>query len=125
MRKVILKLPLYLSNYRKENKNKTWVSRLYTVGSNHSANYTCLVINASGENGSNTVEVEVKGNKEGLTGRVNLLPLCLDECVCMIGHLKMTPMNTSGNCLRISSNVSDDITFSMVTQNFDPDKFGW
>ena len=43
----------------------------------------------------------------------------------MIGHLKVTSMNTSGNCLRISSNVSDDITFSMVTQNFDPDKFGW
>ena len=67
----------------------------------------------------------MKGNKEGLTNRVNLLPFSLDECVCMIGHLKVTSMNTSENCLRISSNVSDDITFSMVTQNFDPDKFGW
>ena len=28
------------------------------------ANYTCLVINASGENGSATVGVEVEGNDE-------------------------------------------------------------
>lgn len=45
----------------------------------------------------------------------------------MIGHLKVSSMNTSGNCLKISSNISDhdDITFSMVTKNFDQETFRW
>ena len=47
--------------YRKQNKNKTWVSRLSVVTADDSANYTCLVINASGEKGSATVGVEVEG----------------------------------------------------------------
>ena len=49
---------------RKENKNKTWVSRLSAVTERDTANYTCLVINASGENGSATVGVEVEGKDE-------------------------------------------------------------
>ena len=46
---------------RKENQNKTWVSHLASVTSNNSGNYTCLVTNASGENGNKTVEVVVEG----------------------------------------------------------------
>ena len=51
---------------RKENKNKTWVSHLASVSSNNSGNYTCLVTNASGENGNKTVEVVVEGKVPGL-----------------------------------------------------------
>ena len=47
--------------YRKNNKNKTWISSISGVRKEDSGNSTCLVINASGENGSKTVEVEVGG----------------------------------------------------------------
>lgn len=46
---------------RIEKNNKTWVSHLASVSGEDSGNYTCLVTNASGENGSKTVEVVVQG----------------------------------------------------------------
>ena len=39
------------------------MSHLTSVSSNDSGNYTCLVTNASGENGNKTVEVVVEGDK--------------------------------------------------------------
>ena len=44
-----------------EARTKTWVSRLGRGAA--SANYTCLVINQSGENGSRTIQLEVAGEK--------------------------------------------------------------
>ena len=44
-----------------EARTKTWVSRLGRGAA--SANYTCLVINQSGENGSRTIQLEVEGEQ--------------------------------------------------------------
>ena len=44
-----------------EARTKTWVSRLGRAAA--SANYTCLVINQSGENGSRTIQLEVEGEQ--------------------------------------------------------------
>ena len=53
-----------------------------------------------------------------------LISLSLEECVCMIGHIKS---NNTATCLQISHQVSDPkpLKFSMLTANFDEDKFGW
>ena len=56
----------------------------------------------------------------------NMCPLSvsLDECVCLIGHI--TSNNTT-DCLQIRHQVSDHqpLKFSMLTANFDEEKFGW
>ena len=94
------------------------------MSSNDSGNYTCLVTNASGENGNKTVEVVVEGGRF-LYEKLCLISVSLDECACMIGHIKS---NNTTTCLPINHKVSDPnepLKFSMLTANFEEDKFGW
>ena len=43
------------------NRTKTLGTQLINVTREHNGNYTCLVKNQSGENGSRTIELEMKG----------------------------------------------------------------
>ena len=56
--------------------------------------------------------------------KLSLISVSSDECLCMIGHIKS---NNTAPCLQISHQVSDPkpLKFSMLTANFDEDKFGW
>ena len=62
-----------------------------------------------------------------LYDKLCLISLSLDECVCMIGHIKSNNTTTRTTCLQITHKVSDPkpLKFSMLTANFDEDKFGW
>ena len=59
-----------------------------------------------------------------LSEKMYLIAVSLDECVCLIGHI--TANNTT-DCLQIRHQVSDHqpLKFSMLTANFDEEKFGW
>ena len=59
-----------------------------------------------------------------LDEKLCLISVSLDECVCLIGHI--TANNTT-DCLQIRHQVSDHqpLKFSMLTANFDEEKFGW
>ena len=73
-----------------------------------SGNYTCLVENHSGENGSNWVQLDVQ-----------------DICPCQIGHVDMAT-NDDGS-VEINTTVShhEDIVFTILSRNFDKKQFYW
>ena len=48
----------------RKNGKKFWVGTLTNVTKSDSGNYTCLVKNHSGENGSNTIDLLVDGKLE-------------------------------------------------------------
>ena len=58
---VSLKSKLYLNPFFRKNGKKFWVGTLTNVTESDSGNYTCLVKNHSGENGSNTINLLVDG----------------------------------------------------------------
>lgn len=51
-----------------QNLTKLFSSHLDNVTDSNAGNFTCLVKNQSGENGSKTIEIEIKGNNKILNG---------------------------------------------------------
>ena len=91
------------------NLTKSWYATILNVTEKDSGNYTCLVENHSGENGSNWVRLDVQNN-----------------CDCQIQPVEMATYNEDGS-VDINTTVSQDneIIFPILTRNFDQRQFHW
>ncbi len=112
------------------NRTKTFWTQLDNVMREQNGNYTCLVKNQSGENGSRTIELEMKG--ETFTPKsVNATLMVFtahstDECDCQLRSVELvTASGSHSECPTINVSRDANITFTMTTKNFDRKQFHW
>ena len=112
------------------NRTKLVISHLTNVTQSQVGNYTCLVNNQSGENGSKTIQLEVKGSLNVKISNLNVWQCncCIsDECNCKIRNIQTSNTSKYDGFVPLFSDVSqvDSVRFTMLVKNFDPHQFHW
>ena len=109
------------------NRTKTLGTQLINVTREQNGNYTCLVKNQSGENGSRTIELEMKGETVSPISKpcVNILTMP-DVCDCQLRPVELvTVSGLDSECQSINVSREANITFTMTAKNFDRKQFHW